>query len=548
MASLQVRMTSRFRALPTVGLFTMAMVNVALAQTAFTQTHEVDGVSVDFPGRVTHENRSPKGSRMAIYESTTEYPKTWRTLDSYGLLVTPPYEALGRHPAKGFLGATLNVRKPGSDDVESVADTQAVVVSVDKGSPAEGAAIDRGDVIVEINGERVSSAADAIRKISAKPPGAEVLLVIEHEGKTRQVTVRLSERLLGLLRFRVDEWRAQSKESSPNLVRNALEIIEATPVLCQGFLGFQWYGEEVTSDAKLKGYVGVVVRELAVDGRIVRMVVTRSRTSPVEEFSVEQERLKTRHASLRFFQTLRVSAEIPAPQRLYADDGVWLAPAESHKLLSPITPVFRTKARGDLVDFKGRIALHEQADNDDGAFAARLHNAVGRASGALFADNDHGSFVARLHRGSSETPDPAAVTLSLYRPGTAVCLKSEDANWVRMVCREGRERLQADPTVTKWRQEIAEDKKYLDLTAIQVEEWEARLKGRGGFGNAAGAFTARGHLENWRRTLELDRHREQAASLIQLWNTRSTDEQSRLARLQPDLLWELAVSHELLRE
>jgi len=69
----------------------------------------------------------------------------------------------------------------------------ALIGDVSPNSPASKAGLKRGDVILKLNGEPVSSANDLRLRISQTPPGTNVKLQISRDGKTQDVNVDLGE-------------------------------------------------------------------------------------------------------------------------------------------------------------------------------------------------------------------------------------------------------------------------------------------------------------------------------------------------------------------
>jgi putative serine protease PepD len=67
----------------------------------------------------------------------------------------------------------------------------AFVQKVQTGSGAELAGLQPGDVIVEVDGRRIRSAADVGQAVRAKEPGDRIEVVIEREGRSRTVTATL---------------------------------------------------------------------------------------------------------------------------------------------------------------------------------------------------------------------------------------------------------------------------------------------------------------------------------------------------------------------
>jgi serine protease Do len=69
----------------------------------------------------------------------------------------------------------------------------ALVSEVTAGSPAAKAGIERGDIILALNGKTVSGPDDLSVYISEMAPGSTVHLKIARNGQTREVTATLSE-------------------------------------------------------------------------------------------------------------------------------------------------------------------------------------------------------------------------------------------------------------------------------------------------------------------------------------------------------------------
>jgi serine protease Do len=69
----------------------------------------------------------------------------------------------------------------------------ALIGNVTAGSPAAQAGIQRGDVIREINGERVEDSNQLRLRVSASAPGTTVQLKLLRDGAGRTVSVKLAE-------------------------------------------------------------------------------------------------------------------------------------------------------------------------------------------------------------------------------------------------------------------------------------------------------------------------------------------------------------------
>ncbi len=70
----------------------------------------------------------------------------------------------------------------------------ALVSEVIPGEPAAQAGIQQGDVIVSIDGERVSSASDLLNLVAAIRPGRQIPLTLIRGRERIEVTVRVSRR------------------------------------------------------------------------------------------------------------------------------------------------------------------------------------------------------------------------------------------------------------------------------------------------------------------------------------------------------------------
>jgi len=67
----------------------------------------------------------------------------------------------------------------------------AIVQKVEPDSPASKAGLEKGDVILEFNGERVWSVAELSRRVRETPPGRTISLRVSRDGRARTVSVKL---------------------------------------------------------------------------------------------------------------------------------------------------------------------------------------------------------------------------------------------------------------------------------------------------------------------------------------------------------------------
>jgi serine protease Do len=96
-----------------------------------------------------------------------------------------------------FLGVTL---ADGTAEVDGVVRQGAVVGDVVPGSPAEGAQLEPGDVIVAIDGKPVASSESLTGYVRARTVGQESTLTVVRDGASREVPVTLTARDDGTLR------------------------------------------------------------------------------------------------------------------------------------------------------------------------------------------------------------------------------------------------------------------------------------------------------------------------------------------------------------
>lgn len=69
----------------------------------------------------------------------------------------------------------------------------ALVASVEPGSAADKAGLQAGDVVLSVNGRRISDSAELPRVIGEKRPGTRVKLELWRDGRSRDVTATLDE-------------------------------------------------------------------------------------------------------------------------------------------------------------------------------------------------------------------------------------------------------------------------------------------------------------------------------------------------------------------
>ena len=108
--------------------------------------------------------------------------------------ILPQLKADGR-VARGFIGVTLTDVTPGLQRALGLSVSQgAVVQDVTPRSPAERAGLKAYDVILEVEGQAVTTNQEIIRDISGRRPGSIARLEVLREGRRQSLQVKLAER------------------------------------------------------------------------------------------------------------------------------------------------------------------------------------------------------------------------------------------------------------------------------------------------------------------------------------------------------------------
>ena len=97
--------------------------------------------------------------------------------------------------SRGYIGAYINDIAPEVARMYGISDGSGVVISsVMKDSPAEKAGIKAGDIVIELNGTKMKSAAEFRQKVGSYAPGTTVRMKVVRNKREHTITVRLAER------------------------------------------------------------------------------------------------------------------------------------------------------------------------------------------------------------------------------------------------------------------------------------------------------------------------------------------------------------------
>jgi len=123
-------------------------------------------------------------------------------------------------PAQSFLGVELSeVSKETVSRLKLHEERGAVIDGVTSGSGAAKAGLQKNDVIIKWDGQRIESAREVSRQIHETPPGRSVRLGIMRDGKEMDVNVTMGERPSPTTRFSVVRPSVASVRVRPERVR-----------------------------------------------------------------------------------------------------------------------------------------------------------------------------------------------------------------------------------------------------------------------------------------------------------------------------------------
>jgi serine protease Do len=106
-------------------------------------------------------------------------------------LARPVIEALlrGGRVERGWLGVSVS-------DAEEQGRRQrgALIMGVERGSPAARAGLRQGDLVTALNGEAVTTSRALVRGVALLPPGETVRLTLQRAGRSQEVAVQIGRR------------------------------------------------------------------------------------------------------------------------------------------------------------------------------------------------------------------------------------------------------------------------------------------------------------------------------------------------------------------
>jgi len=95
---------------------------------------------------------------------------------------------------RGLLGVSIQtIDKEVAEALDATVDSGALIASIEPGSAAEEAGLRVDDIITEVNGEKISGAAELRNAIGLRGSGEEVSISYIRDGKTRKTTAVLGQ-------------------------------------------------------------------------------------------------------------------------------------------------------------------------------------------------------------------------------------------------------------------------------------------------------------------------------------------------------------------
>lgn len=134
---------------------------------------------------------------------------------------------------RGYLGVLIQSVSPELAEAFDLEETGgALVAQVESDTPAAGAGLEEGDVIVELNGDRVKDSREFRLRIAETSPGKKVDLTVVRDGRSKAIEVTLGA-LDDEALSRAGGWNGGAR--SPNTVLDGIQVDDIDERLRQRF-------------------------------------------------------------------------------------------------------------------------------------------------------------------------------------------------------------------------------------------------------------------------------------------------------------------------
>lgn len=175
-----------------------ALSTLALPQAARADDkNDWDWKSESGKDKATSESSDDEGSTWKVKEKDGA---TWMSKDNDGSVRVYRFRRnLPADDAGGYLGVQVqDVTRALKRAKDLRTDDGALVNNVEDGSPADDAGIQRGDVIVGLNGKPIGDSGDLIGGVRGLDPGDKAKVEIERDGARKTLTVEVGKRPRGM--------------------------------------------------------------------------------------------------------------------------------------------------------------------------------------------------------------------------------------------------------------------------------------------------------------------------------------------------------------
>ena len=136
------------------------------------------------------------------------------------------------HVSRGYLGVGINdIDTDVASSLKVDANSGALVVSVQDGTPAQKAGLTPYDIITHVNGERVKSSQELRNKVAMIKPGNKASFTVLRDGKEKSYTLTLADRDNYVNR----EGDNSSPEGESNSEKTGLTLHNITPDFAQRY-------------------------------------------------------------------------------------------------------------------------------------------------------------------------------------------------------------------------------------------------------------------------------------------------------------------------
>lgn len=208
---------------------------------------------------------------------------------------------------RGYLGVRIDTPDAELSEALGLKENEgAVVVEVQKDTPAEKAGLEKYDVIVEVDGQTIEDAQHLTNLIASYDPGKRVNLKIIRDGKVKHISVRLGERP------ETSSAAPRISQSSSVTARLGLQVTELTNRLAREY-GYE--GEEGVLVSEVRS--NSVAYEKGIRRGDLIKEVNRRKVKSVREFETIVEKLDV--GKIVLFQIQRgrnnnfVAMKVPKP-------------------------------------------------------------------------------------------------------------------------------------------------------------------------------------------------------------------------------------------